>query len=137
VFRDRKWLGSIRYVDGKMTVNERRVSGHGTFPPQDYAECLQTARNIFNKARKVCLQCVSYTYSCHYSNALCHAEVWGSGDEAPCSLNLTTQWRRVVRFMLWLLYPLRRSPGLLLDRRVGGWTPEHLWSSKQKDLCSY
>ncbi|XP_069696202.1 uncharacterized protein [Periplaneta americana] len=53
VFRDRKWLGSIRYVDGKMTVNERRVSGHGTFPPQDYAECLQTARNIFNKARKM------------------------------------------------------------------------------------
>ncbi|PSN33000.1 hypothetical protein C0J52_19749 [Blattella germanica] len=53
VFRDRKWLGSIRYVDGKMTVNERRVSGHGTFPPQDYADCLQTARNIFNKARKM------------------------------------------------------------------------------------
>ncbi|PNF15326.1 hypothetical protein B7P43_G00938 [Cryptotermes secundus] len=53
VFRDRKWLGSIRYVDGKMTVNERRVSGHGTFPPQDYAECLHTARSIFNKARKM------------------------------------------------------------------------------------
>jgi hypothetical protein len=58
VFRDRKWLGSIRYVEGKMTVNERRVSGHGTFPPQDYAECLQTARNIFNKARKVCINII-------------------------------------------------------------------------------
>ncbi|GLH13232.1 Cytoplasmic tRNA 2-thiolation protein 1 [Gryllus bimaculatus] len=52
VFRDRKWLGHIRYVDGKMTVNERRVSGCGTFP-QDHADVLQTARNIFNKARKV------------------------------------------------------------------------------------
>nr|CAD7605906.1 unnamed protein product [Timema genevievae] len=52
VFRDRKWLGSIRYTDGKMSVNERRVSGQGTFP-QDYGEILQTARNIFNKARKM------------------------------------------------------------------------------------
>ncbi|XP_063236330.1 uncharacterized protein LOC134538770 isoform X2 [Bacillus rossius redtenbacheri] len=52
VFRDRKWLGSIRYTDGKMTVSERRISGQGTFP-QDYGEILQTARNIFNKARKM------------------------------------------------------------------------------------
>lgn len=52
VFRERKWLGHIRYIDGKMNVNERRISVLGTFP-QDYAECLQTARNIFNKARKV------------------------------------------------------------------------------------
>nr|CAD7399828.1 unnamed protein product [Timema cristinae] len=52
VFRDRKWLGSIRYTDGKMSVSERRVSGQGTFP-QDYGEILQTARNIFNKARKM------------------------------------------------------------------------------------
>ncbi|XP_068082911.1 uncharacterized protein [Anabrus simplex] len=52
VFRDRKWLGHIRYIDGKMSVNERRVSGQGTFP-QDHADCLQTARNIFNKARKM------------------------------------------------------------------------------------
>lgn len=54
VFKDRKWLGSIRYTDGKMTVNERKMSGQ--IPcPKDYNECLQTARNLFNKARKVCI----------------------------------------------------------------------------------
>ncbi|XP_047121332.1 uncharacterized protein LOC124804985 [Schistocerca piceifrons] len=52
VFRERKWLGHIRYTDGKMTVSERRISCLGTFP-QDYADCLHTARNIFNKARKM------------------------------------------------------------------------------------
>ncbi|RZC42997.1 uncharacterized protein BDFB_005852, partial [Asbolus verrucosus] len=49
--KDRKWLSSIRYVDGKMTMNERRISGPGLFP-QSYQECLQTARNVFNRARK-------------------------------------------------------------------------------------
>ncbi|KAB0799551.1 hypothetical protein PPYR_07431 [Photinus pyralis] len=49
--KDRKWLGSIRYVDGKMTMNERRISGPGLFP-QNYSDCLQTARNLFNRARK-------------------------------------------------------------------------------------
>lgn len=56
VFKDRKWLSSIRYVDGKMTVNERRVSGPGLFP-QNYSECLQTARNLFNRARKTANRC--------------------------------------------------------------------------------
>ncbi|XP_064215241.1 uncharacterized protein LOC658498 isoform X2 [Tribolium castaneum] len=51
MLKDRKWLSSIRYVDGKMTMNERRVSGPGLFP-QSYQECLQTARNLFNRARK-------------------------------------------------------------------------------------
>nr|CAH7716425.1 unnamed protein product [Callosobruchus chinensis] len=51
VSKDRKWLSSIRYIDGKMTMNERRISGPGLFP-QNYSECLQTARNLFNKARK-------------------------------------------------------------------------------------
>lgn len=51
VSKDRKWLSSIRYVDGKMTMNERRISGPGLFP-QSYSECLQTARNLFNRARK-------------------------------------------------------------------------------------
>ncbi|KAJ8971596.1 hypothetical protein NQ314_000621, partial [Rhamnusium bicolor] len=51
VSRDRKWLSSIRYVDGKMTMNERRISGPGLFP-QSHSECLQTARNLFNRARK-------------------------------------------------------------------------------------
>lgn len=53
--KDRKWLGSIRYVDGKMTMNERRISGPGLFP-QNYTECLQTARNLFNRARKTALR---------------------------------------------------------------------------------
>ncbi|XP_046666052.1 LOW QUALITY PROTEIN: uncharacterized protein LOC124357947 [Homalodisca vitripennis] len=52
VFRDRKWLGQIRYVDGKMAVHERKVSGVASCP-SDYGECLQTARNTFNKARKM------------------------------------------------------------------------------------
>ncbi|XP_045480005.1 uncharacterized protein LOC123684683 [Harmonia axyridis] len=51
ITKDRKWLSSIRYVDGKMTMNERRISGPGLFP-QNYSECLQTARNLFNRARK-------------------------------------------------------------------------------------
>lgn len=49
--KDRKWLGSIRYVDGRMTMNERRISGPGVFP-QTYQDCLQTARNLFNRSRK-------------------------------------------------------------------------------------
>lgn len=52
VFKERKWLGSIRYTDGKMNASERRVSGSGVFP-QNYGDCLQTARNIFNRARKM------------------------------------------------------------------------------------
>jgi len=52
VFKERKWLGSIRYTDGKMNATERRVSGSGIFP-QSYGDCLQTARNIFNRARKM------------------------------------------------------------------------------------
>ncbi|CAH0560225.1 unnamed protein product [Brassicogethes aeneus] len=51
VSKDRKWLSQIRYVDGKMTMNERRISGPGLFP-QSYSESLQTARNLFNRARK-------------------------------------------------------------------------------------
>ncbi|KAL1509146.1 hypothetical protein ABEB36_003931 [Hypothenemus hampei] len=51
VQKDRKWLSSVRYIDGKMTMNERRISGPGLFP-QSYSECLQTARNLFNRARK-------------------------------------------------------------------------------------
>lgn len=49
--KDRKWLSNIRYIDGKMTMSERRISGTGSFP-QSYQECLQTARNLFNRARK-------------------------------------------------------------------------------------
>lgn len=52
VFKERKWLGSIRYTDGRMNATERRASGAGVFP-QTYGDSLQTARNIFNRARKM------------------------------------------------------------------------------------
>ncbi|XP_050546632.1 uncharacterized protein LOC126908518 isoform X2 [Daktulosphaira vitifoliae] len=52
VFRDRKWLGSIRYTDGKMVFPERKTSVQNTCPA-DFSECLKTARNTFNKARKM------------------------------------------------------------------------------------
>lgn len=50
--KERKWLGNIRYVDGKMTMNDRRISGPAQCP-QSYSECLQTARNLFNRARRM------------------------------------------------------------------------------------
>ncbi|KXJ82812.1 hypothetical protein RP20_CCG011260 [Aedes albopictus] len=50
--KERKWLGAIRYTDGKMLFSDRRISGPGTFP-QSYSDCLQTARNLFNRARKM------------------------------------------------------------------------------------
>lgn len=50
--KERKWLGAIRYNDGRMLFNDRRISGPGIFP-QNYADCLQTARNLFNRARKI------------------------------------------------------------------------------------
>lgn len=50
--KERKWLGAIRYTDGKMLFADRKVSGPGVFP-QNYQECLHTARNLFNRARKM------------------------------------------------------------------------------------
>lgn len=50
--KERKWLCAIRYTDGKMLFADRKVSGPGVFP-QNYQECLHTARNIFNRARKM------------------------------------------------------------------------------------
>lgn len=52
LIKERKWLGAIRYTDGRMLFNDRRISGPGVFP-QNYADCLQTARNLFNRARKI------------------------------------------------------------------------------------
>lgn len=49
--KDRKSLSSIRYTDGRMQFSDRRISGPGTYP-QTYADCLQTARNVFSAARK-------------------------------------------------------------------------------------
>ncbi|XP_041970127.1 uncharacterized protein LOC121726703 [Aricia agestis] len=57
VLRDRKSLYSLRFNDGKMCANERRISGPGIFP-QTYTECLQTARNLFNRARKLAMKCI-------------------------------------------------------------------------------
>ncbi|XP_035443365.2 uncharacterized protein LOC118271388 isoform X1 [Spodoptera frugiperda] len=56
VLRDRKSLHSLRFNDGKMTSHERRISGPGIFP-QTYTETLQTARNLFNRARKLAMKC--------------------------------------------------------------------------------
>ncbi|XP_071445541.1 uncharacterized protein [Hetaerina americana] len=53
VFKDRKWISSIRYTDGKMTLGENKGNSSAASLPQDYADCLQTARVIFNKARKM------------------------------------------------------------------------------------
>lgn len=50
--KERKWLSSIRYQDGKMCINERRISGISPCPV-DYSECLKVARTTFNKARKM------------------------------------------------------------------------------------
>lgn len=50
--KERKWLQSIRYTDGKMLFNDRRISSPGGFPTS-FADCLQTARNLFNRARKM------------------------------------------------------------------------------------
>lgn len=55
VLRDQRSLYSVRFNEGKMTAHERRVSGPGIFP-QTYTECLQTARNLFNRARKLAMK---------------------------------------------------------------------------------
>lgn len=52
LLRERKLLGAIRYTDGRMLCSDRRISGPGLFP-QSNADCLQTARNLFNRARKM------------------------------------------------------------------------------------
>ncbi|CAH0591407.1 unnamed protein product [Chrysodeixis includens] len=56
VLRDRKSLHSVKFNDGKMTCHERRISGPGIFP-QTYTETLQTARNLFSRARKLAMKC--------------------------------------------------------------------------------
>lgn len=52
LIKERKWLGAIRYTDGKMLFADRKVSGPGVFP-QNHQDCLHTARNLFNRARKM------------------------------------------------------------------------------------
>ena len=40
-----------------MSIQERRISGQGSLPPQDYSDILHTARNIFNRARRMAQRC--------------------------------------------------------------------------------
>ncbi|XP_052744536.1 uncharacterized protein LOC112049140 isoform X2 [Bicyclus anynana] len=56
VLRDKKSLYSLRFHDGQITAHERRISGPGIFP-HTHTECLQTARNLFNRARKLAMKC--------------------------------------------------------------------------------
>jgi hypothetical protein len=43
----------IRFtLEGKMVFNDRRISAPGVYP-QNFADCLKTARNLFNRARKL------------------------------------------------------------------------------------
>uniref|UniRef100_A0A336LW84 CSON006245 protein n=1 Tax=Culicoides sonorensis TaxID=179676 RepID=A0A336LW84_CULSO len=53
--KERKFLSTIRYIDGKMLFTDRRISGAGTYP-QSYSDCLQTARNLFNRSRKMAIR---------------------------------------------------------------------------------
>jgi hypothetical protein len=53
VFKDRRWLGNINYHEGKMSYTESKHQNPDATLPVDHADCLQTARNIFNRARKV------------------------------------------------------------------------------------
>lgn len=52
VMKDRKILNAVRFTDGRMAINERKISTQNTCPI-DFADCLHVARCIFNKARKI------------------------------------------------------------------------------------
>ncbi|XP_059483305.1 uncharacterized protein LOC132201285 [Neocloeon triangulifer] len=56
VFKDRRWLGSINYVGGQMNYSDKKVANNALAVPEDYSHILQTARNIFGKARKMAQQ---------------------------------------------------------------------------------
>uniref|UniRef100_A0A182N6M2 Aminotransferase class V domain-containing protein n=1 Tax=Anopheles dirus TaxID=7168 RepID=A0A182N6M2_9DIPT len=73
--KERKWLGAIRYIDGKMLFSDRRISGPGTFP-QNYSDCLQTARNLFNRARKMAQRATTEEIVLKLSNAAMEKLRW-------------------------------------------------------------
>ena len=52
VFKDRKWLGHISYQSGKMVFRTPPCPEKGPLPV-DGEDCLDKARVIFEKARKV------------------------------------------------------------------------------------
>jgi hypothetical protein len=62
-----------------------------------------------------------------------HEGVLGSGDIAPCILDLGTRWRWVVSFMPQPLYPQGKSPWYPLDRRLGGAQGQSGHSSEDKN----
>jgi hypothetical protein len=45
---------------------------------------------------------------------------WGSAGKAPCILDLSNRWRRMVSFTPRSLYPQVNRPWYPLDRRLGG-----------------
>ncbi|XP_069131518.1 uncharacterized protein [Argopecten irradians] len=51
VFKDRKWLGHIRYNSGKMQYRVPPPVVKGPLPA-DYQDCLQKARELFSQAEK-------------------------------------------------------------------------------------
>lgn len=69
--KERKTLGTIRYTDGKMLFNDRRVSGPGGYP-QSHPDCLQTARNLFNRARKMAQRSHGSHHGSHASSPKDH-----------------------------------------------------------------
>ncbi|XP_053671126.1 uncharacterized protein LOC128721399 [Anopheles nili] len=73
--KERKWLGAIRYIDGKMLFSDRRISGPGSFP-QNYSDCLQTARNLFNRARKMAQRATTEEIVLKLSNAAMEKLRW-------------------------------------------------------------
>jgi hypothetical protein len=58
--------------------------------------------------------------TCAFNWAPRHEWVLRSGGIAPRILDLGTRWRSVVSFTPQPLYPQRKSPSYLLDKRLGG-----------------
>jgi hypothetical protein len=71
-------------------------------------------RNILPPCKKVKL---SLCLTKHYTH---HEGIWGNGCIDPHFLDLGSSWRWVVSFTPWPLYPVERSPSILLYMRLGG-----------------
>jgi hypothetical protein len=61
----------------------------------------------------------------------------GSGDIAPCILNLNTRWRWVVKFTPRSLYPLGKRPSYSFNRRLSGLQSWFRHDSEEKNPCPY
>jgi hypothetical protein len=71
---------------------------------------------------------------CITNEALYHEGVWGSGCIDPCFLDLSTNWRWVVRFTPQPLYPRGKNPWYPLARRLGGPQSWSGWRGEEKIL---